>query len=320
MSLKIQKASLVVILFLLFLFVPLTAYGIFLNVSEKENNVQKENKNKDVFFDGKLWFYDEKGMLLGTYTCEHTYCDYGSSYENDKAYAIDYYKSDETVYLPIIKDQYVFIKDTESEESHEVFLHDIKNNRSFKTNSYSSVKNYQIGLQNNLFIVENKNHMFGVLEVDPLPVLKLSATYDFIGIPSSQLENDKILTDYFIGLRNNEWMIVATNEAKLTSSIKEEIVTFTGEHVITRDTNENYHIRNYQNTKILEEDYKNLFFVDRYLACVTETTFYIYDLKDNITLSETHEISSTDNVEAKLNEQNEIVITINDKEIEKISI
>lgn len=319
MSQKLQKISLVVIVLLLFLCLPLTGYGIYLNFSEDKKETTKENVNKEFFFDGKLWFYNEKNELLGTYACEHTYCDYGSSYENDATYAIDAYVPLEQLVLPIVKNQYVFLRDTEEFESHEVFLYDIKNNLSFKTNSYASVKNYQIGLKNNLFIVESNNH-FGVLEIQNLPILKLSATYDFIGIPKSQLEGEELLTDYFIALKDDEWMIIEQNEAKLTSDIKEEIVTFTGKEIITRDVSSNYHVKDYQNNNILEGDFINLSFVDRYLACTTETEFYIYDFNKQENISETHTITSSDKIETELNSKNEIVITINDVIVETIAI
>lgn len=319
MSQKLQKISLIVIIVLLFLFLPLTGYSFYLNSQSNQVNKEKENVDKEFLFDGKLWFYNEKNELLGTYTCEHTYCDYGSSYENDSSYAIDSYVPEEQLYLPMVNDRYVFLKDTEEKDSHEVFLFDIKNNLSFKTNSYASVKNYQIGLKNNLFIVESKEH-FGVLELNDLPVLKLSSTYDFIGIPKSQLEDDALLTDYFITLKNNEWMIIEQNEAKLTSGIEEEIVTFTGEHIITQDVNKNYHIKDYQNTNVLTEDFVNLHFVDRYLACTTKDEFYIYDLTRKEIISKIHTIVTSDVIKTEVNEKNEIVIHINDVITEKIVI
>lgn len=322
MTPKLQKASLFVILGLLIIFLPATVYGMYLK-KEKIANTNKllTNEKKELFYNGRLWFYDEKGELLGTYVCEHTFCDIGESVENDSEYAIDSYISEEQVKLPIINNQYVFLKDSDEETSQMVFLHDIKNNLSYKNKSYYSVKNYQVGLKDNLFIVEDINHLFGVLAIDEFATMRIKNNYNFIGVANLGFENDKLISDFFVAEKNNSWSILDAKEGgELARNLKEQIVTFTGEYIITKDELLNYHVYDYDNKKALEEDFQNLFFVGRFLACQINDEFYIYDLKNQVAISNVHSVRKNDIVEADINSENKLEIKVNGKIKESIPV
>jgi len=321
MNPKLQKVSFYVILVLLVVFVPLSGFGMYYHFTHEEKIAALENINKDFFFDGKLWFYNAKGELLGTYKCEHEYCGYASSSLTDNEYGLDYYiasNEEEETHLPIIHDRFVFLRDTEEEKNNAIFLFDIKNNQDFKSLMYASVKNYQVGLKDNLFIVENQEHHFGVLEINDVALLKIPTTYDFLGVVNLGMEDEKLIADYFVGLKDGEWMILDQNEAKLTNGITENIKTFNGEYIITKMGELNHRIIDYDNNPILEEDFSNLFFVGRYLACQTISEFYIYDLLNQKVISETHKIFQRDVVDASINEENKIILKVNDVIVETI--
>ncbi len=319
---KMQKTAFLIILVLLLIFVPLGGYSLYLHISKNvkpKNPAFSDNPNKELYYNGMLWFYNASGEVLGTYTCEHPNCRYAISYENDKDYPIDYYQSKETSYIPVILDQYVFIQDNETEESTETFLYDIKNNFSYKSVSYDSIKNYQIGLANSYFIVENKEHKFGILQVDLLATLVVPYSYDFIGVIDDKVGEPPLTSSSFVAEEGSEWYIINANDEKLTQSILEPIVTYNDTYIIT-EKNELNHLMNYSGEQVLEGDFVSLAFIDKYISCQTvEGTFYIYDMNTNEVISEVHEIEEDDTVSAKRNETGEIEIEINANVVETLS-
>ncbi len=321
-SQKSQKIAFLIILVLLVIFVPLGGYSLYLHFANHLNSqipTFGDNPNKELYYNGMLWFYNSNGEILGTYSCEHPVCRYAISYENDKDYPIDSYQSEETLYIPIILDQYVFIQDNESEDSTETFLYDIKNNFSYKSVSYASIKNYQLGLENSYFIVENSEHQFGVLQVDFLATLVVPYSYDFIGVIDDGVGEAPLHVSSFVAKSGTEWYIIDANDVKLTQSILEPIVTYNDTYIIT-EREDTFHLLNYSGEQVLEGDFEYLAFIDQYISCKTfDGTFYVYDLNTNEMISDVYDVEEQDTAIAKLNDNNEIEIEINGKVVETIS-
>lgn len=318
MSKKTEKVAFIVILVLLVLFLPLTGYSIYLKLTHVDivNNI--ENKDKEFFYDGKLWFYDENKELLGTYECQTKTCDYGFSFENDSKYPLDSFVSLEKKTLPMIRNRYVFIKDTEESLSNIIHFYDLENPSIHMI--YQSVKNYQVGIENDLFIVESEEGKFGVLQVSAMPSLIIPYEYDFIGLLNNQNDDGEILADYFVALKDGEWMIIDNKNAKFTEGITNSIVDFNGKNIITKDTLLHYHLIDYDNNDLLEGDFSELSFVGKYVGVKTIlNTFYLYDVTSGETVSEVHELKSSDKVGATLKENNQVEITINGNVVETIS-
>ena len=321
-SSKMQKIALLIILIFLFITVPIGGYSLYLRFwkdAKPDLPSFGDNFNKELYYNGMLWFYNANGEILGTYTCEHPVCRYAVSHENDEEYPIDFYQSEEVLNIPVIQDQYVFIQDNETEESTETFLYDIKNDFSYKSVSYASIKNYQIGLENSYFIVENAEHKFGILQVDFLATLVVPYSYDFIGVIDDGIGEAPLKVSSFVVKLGSEWYIIDATDRKLTQSISEPIVTYDETYIITKN-NEAYHLMNYGGEKVLEEDFVHLDFIAKYVSCRTlDNTFYIYDMNTNQTISEIHDVEVNDTVTTKLNDKGEIEIEINDKVVETIS-
>ena len=319
---KMQKTAFLIILVLLFIFVPLGGYSLYLHISKNVKTpspVLGDNPNKELYYNGMLWFYNTNGEVLGTYTCEHPVCRYAISHENDEDYSIQSYQSEETSYIPVILDQYVFIQDNESEDSTETFLYDIKNNFSYQSVSYASIKNYQLGLENSYFIVEDMEHKFGVLQVDLLATLVVPYSYDFIGVIDDGVGESPLKVSSFVVLSGSEWYIIDANDEKLTQSILEPIVTYNDTYIIT-EKDKSYHLLNYSGEQVLEGDFVELAFIAKYISCRTlDGTFYLYDMNTNEVVSEVHDVDDKDEAVAKLNEKGEIEIEINGKVVETIS-
>lgn len=313
----VEKVSFIVIIVLLLLFLPLTGYSIYLKINNVEESAPKENKQKEFYFDGKLWFYDTKSELLGTYECKESFCGYGVSYENEKDYSLDYVEQEVST-LPIINERYAFIKDSNTENTNEVNFYDLKNPDMFKGVKYASVKNYQVGIENNMFIVESQNHKFGVLQITDMPSLIIPFSYDYLGLVNNVNENGELIADYFVALIENEWMILDKSEARLTKNITNPIVSFSGENIITKDAGNNYQLVDYNGNDVLKESFENLKFIGKYLECTTNDSFYIYDINNKKSVSQTHAKTRNDKIRTVLTEKNTIEIYINEKLAETV--
>lgn len=313
---KAQKAAAVVIVLLLLLCLSFGGYGLFLHLTYDEDADVAENVNKEKYFDGKLWFYNEQGALLGTYTCDTENCDIGKGSTDDEAYALESYRPTENDYLLIINDRYVFINDGEGES---LFLYDIVNAMAYKTNRYNSVKNYGVGIAGDHFIVSNDNNQYGVLNLTTNPYLLISINYSFIGLPNDLDENGEVISDYFVTLRDGYWNIIDKNQAVLTQGITDEIVDFNGESIIVLNSEGYYRLIDYNGRERLSEIFNELSFIGRYLNCTTlANEFYLYDITTNQEVSERYTISPTDEVLTSVDPNNNIVISINGTVVETI--
>lgn len=324
MNPKIQKGTLITIIILLIILIPLTVAGFYFHFAGTPEDSTTDNPNHEFHYNNALWFYDDNGNLLSTYECETDNCNYADSYTNDQEYAIDFYQSDEEstdhTMDYIINNQYVFLTDFAS-ANHEAFLYDVKNGTSYKSVTYSSVKNYDVGIAGNLFIVENSDHKYGVLQIGLTAQLVIPFEYDFIGLINETDEDGRVLGDYFVAMQGGSWYILGSGDAVLTEGIPDEIVTYNGTYIITKDVQENYHLINYQNEPVLEESFIDLSFTDRYLNCVTSSRqFYVFDLESNTTISNTYALLLTDTYETVINQTGDLEIYINNQITETIDL
>ena len=79
---KANKYSLVIIILLLVITLPLTVMGYIY----KQNHKVDENKNHEMYYKGKIWFYNNSGELLGTYECKTEVCELAKSTIDDEEY------------------------------------------------------------------------------------------------------------------------------------------------------------------------------------------------------------------------------------------
>lgn len=293
---KIEKGALITTIILLVIFVPLTSLAIYFH--HKGVSSTKENVNHELYFDNKLWFYDKELNLLGTYNCETTSCGLANSNSEDELYAIDSLKSRDTD-LGIINNHFVFLNDGENKN----FLYNIASGQNFKANAYLLVNNYGVGIEGDLYIVKNQNNKYGVLELKDNAVPKITFQYDFIGLKNDTDENGQILADYFIAKKDDLWLIMSANEAVLTTNIDREIVSFTGTEVIVKNSDETYSLVDYQGNTLLSEDFKNIKIIDKYMGLTTtDNEFYLYDTRNDLSVSDVYQINDTSVIEGKINE------------------
>lgn len=318
-----KKKVLTVIIVLLVIFIPLSVCSFVLHKLDEQNPRHKviENPNHEFKYNGKLYFYNVSGNLLGTYECKNIegICDYATSFEDDKLYSIDSYKSPDTK-INIINNRYAFLIDASDTKNAKPFLFDISNNRIYTT--YTSVKNYGIGIENDLFIVGNDALKYGVLSLQGDPQVKVKFDFDFIGIANLLNEDEnKIMSDLLVGYRDQFWFLLDMNGAILTSAISKEIVSYNGKHIIVKDNN-GYEVVDYEDKIIVSNGpYKNLSFTGKFVNITDNfNNFYVYDISTESAITTNILVKITDKVSSQINQNGKLEVIKNGKVIETVEI
>lgn len=312
-----KKGAFILIIVLLVIFAPLSIISFALHIMSSNNqNQELVNVNHDFYYQGKLYFYNDD-TLLGTYTCKSSkeFCGYVKSKSEDEKYAISSYQSLEKE-IPVIQDHYVFLVDGEGSKP---FLYDIGLNKSLIT--YDLVNNYNIGLEQERFIVKNEQGKYGVLGLLGQIQIIVPYEYDFIGsVDFIDSDSGLLMADNFVALKDGMWYLIGNQGAILTEPVSKEIVSYTGQYIIIKDM-ERYSLINYQNEQVLESDYTWLSFTGRYLNVIDlDYDFYVYDLVHNTMLIDPIPVLDTDKMTSKISEEGKLEIIQNDNVIQVVEI
>lgn len=297
MRIRNKKIPFIVYISLLAIILPITVFSIYLHSKGYGSGKTRDtNVNKLFKYEGKLYFYDE-GILVGTYTCETTACDYAKETIDDNNYVLDYYEDNSIEPITgLYNHRYVFISDT----ADKVILYDALKEEIIS--EFLAVKNYTIGLENDRFIVKLDNNLWGVIDLSgEFPNRIISYQYNYIGV-QNQIINDglKLESDLFAVYVNNAWKIVNSQEVLLSTDFTEPIFKYDNNSVITKQNNM-YHLYDYSAKKILEKDYKYANYLDKYFLLVDNANIvYTYE-KSNGFLSEKGYIRDISSIEIKDN-------------------
>lgn len=287
----------------------------FINAQPKE-----ENPEHLFFYNGKLYFYNEEDILLGTYTCKNPdgYCGYASA-SVQGTYALDEYKETSETELGIISNRFVFLKDTKTDEltSSNAILYDLETKMIM--NTYKEIKNYGIGINDNYYILKNANDLYGVVAFHDGVNLKLPFQYEYIGLANHKdTETEKIDATAFAVLLNGHWQLIDSNQAQFTSELPDAIVAYNGEYIVLTDTSKMY-MMNYDQD-ILLDNYKYINFYNKYLTIIDmNNQFYLYNFREGMKVSNSYNVNSIEDVTLSTIE-NKIVLTIQGEEKETIAI
>ncbi len=307
---KEQKTAMIIIVLLFVILFPIGALSVFSKATTVKENEQNKNPNHEFHYDGKLWFYT-KDVLLGTYTCETPNCNYAiGSYDDSKYHIESYEPEDNELTLPL--QSMVFLTDNNLGEKQSIFLYDIASSKANKTITFHSVKNYGKGIADYLYIVENDNQKFGVIQVNGQMNPIIPFQYDFIGLTSNINEDGKIDSDIFVVRQGNSWNLINRENAVLTSGITGEIVNYSEKNIIVVNDG-SYSLVDYQNNALIDELFKKLSYTGKYLNCYDEEgDFYIMDLDKNLVLGNKISVKDSDKVSTILND-NKIEVYVNSK-------
>lgn len=253
-----KKSTLYTIIVLLVIFLPIAAYGLISNINLMKK-AAIDNPNKELFYEGSLYFYDEKGELLGKYKCENpSDCSYAEGTIDDKEYGIDYYKNGEKKYLVLDSDDYVFVEDGDKTILYSLVLNDA-------IITYDAIKFYNANLATNILFVKYDGK-WGVLSLANFtPILEYK--YDFIGLPNN-FSDGTLATDNFIVSEDNNWSILDSSYQEKLTDFNMPIKSFNDKYVITTDN------KIYDNTHMevsANLNYKDAYTINEYLILITDT-------------------------------------------------
>ena len=312
-----KKITFYIIVILLIITTPLAILGTTLHIKNKPK--EKVAETQEFFYNGKLHFYTE-GKLIGTYTCENPegYCDYAIS-KNQKEYMLEEYIPEKREKINIIKNKYSFLIDAKTEELQEaeIILFDIVNNK--EIGKFKEVKNYGIGIENDIYIVKNIQNLWGVIQFDDTADVKMPFEYDYIALSNQISSSNKIYANTFATLKDNKWQLVDCENNKKTIPLEQNIISYNEEYIIL-ETNGSKIIIDYTGKISLEGSYKNLQFYEKYLGITNHSNeFYLYDLESKKIISNSHKINNDSYVNIKIT-SNKIEIEIAGTNVENIAI
>lgn len=238
----------------------------------KENNYRYEN--------GMLIFLDKNEQEIGKYECQNKDQEKCYVAKNSIEDSFDepkkIYENEElvTTWTNFILDQYAFIYDNEEEENGLVTLYDFKENKALDT--YALVKQYP-SLEN-MVILKNKVDQYGLYRITLEGIESvIPNTYDYLGV----IEYNKKETNKIVAKRNNKWYLTDLQDKTLTKAIDYEIKDYNDSHIKIKDENGFYHLVDYNNVEINQDNYEYIDLIDSYVLFIKDKKMYVRDYENH---------------------------------------
>lgn len=306
---KNNKSVLITIIVLLCIFTPLTIIGL---LNRQNISPLEENPNHDTYYNGYIWFYDKNNEFLSKYECMTEICEYTNTIIDDGTYGIDYYKEGNIKNVSLVNDKYTFITDGAV-----VYLYAAETGHTLQ--NYKAVKTYNTKLENNAYIVQNSDGVWGVLTIGDVLSALLPFEYSFIGLKNVMNEDGTLSTDKFIVQKDTKWYLVDSNNSALTGYIDDPIIDYNENYVFSKNL-DRVKIYSYENYEYLPDyNIKNYIVEDKYIGIITETFLLVYENLGNkyiksMPLTNIDGEISLEKVENKLN------IKVNNSVVESIEL
>ncbi len=262
-----RKSVLITIVVLLLIFTPLSIIGI---LNTNNIGIMEENPNHEIYYERKIYFYDSEDKFLSYYECQTEVCDFASSLIDDNTYGINYYKDGAVTKAPIVDEKYTFINDGSA-----IYLYATNTGSNLQT--YKAIKYYNTSIENNIYIVQNSNNVWGVLSIGSTLRSVLPFQYDFIGLINNLNEDGSLKADNFIVLKDNKWSIVNSAGSTITGLIDDPIIDYTNEYIISKNQDK-VRIYSYENYEYLTDyNIKDYVILDNYIGIITDTFVLVYE-------------------------------------------
>lgn len=316
---KNKKSVLILIIILMIIVIPSAIWGTVSHITSTAKPVES-NSNKDLYYNGKLYFYN-LNTLVGTYTCTSSVCDYAYNQMDDSKYMLNYHQVQDDVQIKMINNKYAFIVDSDSITApytgSKVTLYDITGNRTVGT--FTAVKNYGVGLENNEVILQNTEGLWGVIALSDSPSLMVPYVYNYIGVHDIIANNDTALeTDSFVVNDASGWKIINKNNVNQTGYYTNPIYDYNSNYVIVYN-NGYYFLYDYSNKQVITFGYNKMKFMGEYIGVLnTSNQFYIINPKTTEDISKRYNVNSIDDVTYVVSSSG-ITISINGTEMETVS-
>lgn len=325
-----KKAALVILIIIFVISIVIAVTGSvkkfidLLEITQEETLSSNTTQPTNFYQDGKLNFFDGSN-LLGTYTCTGSYCNWAYEKIDDKNYNVQFYDDGKIDLLgSLINNRYAFITDSKNNDAEDPYhyddgvkLYDVVNSK--VVDEYVSVKNYSSNLQNNSFIVQNKEGKWGVINLNDNVVTSIDFQYDYIGLFYIDSESQLSSVDTYIAYQSGNWVLLDISGQKVSTSFSDSIVGYQKEFVITYNSNNKYSIYTKDGEKINEEDLEHIVFSStKYIALYNFNRLVVYD-SESKNIIKTLTDQEIENAEF-VREGNDILLKINDQEVERYNI
>lgn len=283
MILRNQKSVLVAILVLLVITLALIVGGNYYKANYKEEKKESEVPAKEVV---TLTFEVDDEEY--TYECKSDKCKMALETVDDSLYEINHYNSEVEDGLTIINDKFVFIDDSNGKE---VKLYNFVNGTTLA--SYKAFKSYNVGIEENVYIVQNRDEKWGVIQIlDDTIKQIIPFEYAFVGIPYGMFDGNSLSSELYLVYDEERWTVINKENLELYSSI-EPVVDFNDKYVVT--AGDHFSLKDYADRRVLNGNYKYLALIGNYVG-IYEDSFYIYDLATSSTKSRYYYIDSIDEI------------------------
>ena len=288
------------VLFLLLLFVSLVLaiLGITGHIWEIDKEKVPENVSHEFKFYGKLYFYNEDDILVGEYECKSDNCDYAEYSQDDDKYSLKVY-SGGNVKSDMINDRYAFINDNG------LFLYDIPNGRILY--NLNMVKNYGIGLDDDLYIIEDTNNKWGIIRLLGNPDLTTKFDYSYIGLKNEiKKKTNQLYSNLYAVKDVNGWKLVDHKNITKSDYMIYNIYDYNGSYIITKNINQ-YNLYLYNASLVLAESYMKMDFVGNYIMVVDQDyNFYLIDPSTKEEISQKYKVDNIDDASCEI--EDDIII------------
>lgn len=288
---KNNKGTLILIIVLLVIFSGLSVWGYIANSMGVNKPPEPENINREFKFNNKLYFYD-KLALIGTYDCKSQNCDYAQATIDDVDYSLNYYKEAKESKISMINNKYAFIID----DSKEIILYDIPNKSI--VNKFKAVKDYEIGIKDNYYIVKNTDNKWGVIKLESNLELIVDYKYEFIGLNKNiDSESKKVDNSIFAIKDSNGWKLISNTNLDKSAYSLNQIYDYNDKYIITSNNNY-YYVNNVSSgSPISSNIYSYANFIGNYIAVINNTKeFYIFNPDTLQVISQKYPVTSINDV------------------------
>ena len=304
-----KKVTLILIIVLLVIFVPLTVLGfIFKNI-----HIVEENPNHHFIYNGHLWFYNNRNELMSKYECKTDVCELTRPIIDDGQYELNHYKDGIIDRIPILGKKYVFITD-----GTEIIFNDITLGK--KLGTYYSVKTYNVKNENDIYILQKMNGLWGVISITEnkmSPVIPFE--YNFIGLANHLNEDGSLKNSNFVVMKNSEWFIIDKDNKVISSKLKEQIIDYNSDYVITRNGN-SLKITGFDGNEYLEKYKINDYILfDEYIGIITNNYLHVFE-KLNEDPLKSIQVDTKKKIKFQYDENNDLNIISGDKVLETLEL
>lgn len=262
---KNKKVVLITIIVLLCIFAPLSVIGF---IFKGDRNLLDENPKHETYYKGKIWFYDESDKYLSSYECQTEICEISKSSIDDDTYGINYYKGGNEDYIDDNKN-FTFITDGSV-----VYLYSITNGNVMQ--SYKALKNYNTKIEDNSYIIQSNEGLWGVITVSDTLNSILPFNYDFIALKDNINSDNLLSNDKFIVFKDNNWYILDKNNTEISAYYDKPIIDYNNEYIICKKDNKIY-IYDYDKKEFLEDLSIDKYIINKeYIGVISNNILYIY--------------------------------------------